>query len=122
MTEWQPSETLPSKADGERFQVYLAFDDGVVKHAAWSAYTEYASEYHATTGVCLGQYPQGGDAFYMTEDGFDVRQDDEGGFWFYFTYPDGLDKPQLGPRVTAWMEALKPKPRHPSASANTTRI
>lgn len=114
MTGWKPSETLTPKSDNEKFQVYLAFDDGNVKHADWCGFTEYASEYHGTTGVYLGQYAQGGDAFYMTEDGYEVRQDEEGGPWLYFTYADGLDKPKPGPHVTAWMEALKPVPAHPT--------
>lgn len=115
---WQPIETLPEKGENERFDVYLSFDTGEVKLASWVCYIERSPEFHASTGVYLGQSIQGGDACYMTDDGYDVRRDDDGR-WFSQNHPtanigdDGRLAPFGEPTpfyATAWMEALKPTP------------
>lgn len=115
-SEWEPGDTLPVKDEDEKFSVYLAFDNGDVVQADWISYTEYASEFHGSTGVYLGQYPQNGDAYYMTEDGSEVRQDNDGDPWFFQVYEEGK-KVRNGPKVIAWMEAVKPLPLHPDPVA-----
>lgn len=106
---WQPPHTLPEKGDNERFHVYLAFDDRQVRLADWVSYTTMGSEYHSN-GTYLGEYPQDGDAFYMTECGFDVRLDDDGR-WFTNRHLDDGTVERMN--VTAWTEALKPVPPWP---------
>lgn len=64
---WNQANTLPEKGDNERFTVYLAFDDKSVKLADWCSYTTMGSEYHSN-GTYLGEYPQDGDACYITDD------------------------------------------------------
>jgi hypothetical protein len=110
---WKLPSTLPEKKEGERFDVYLAFDTGEVKLASWMAYTEMGSEYHGTTGVYLGEYAQGGDALYMTDDGFDVRREEDGE---WRSYKHISDTERVPFRVTAWMEALLPLPKPPCAT------
>jgi hypothetical protein len=112
---WQPPATLPEKGEGDRFDVYLAFDNGDVKLANWFFYTETCSEYHASTGVYLGQSLQGGDAGYMTDDGFDVHHEDDGK-WRTYRHPDGDTKVPM--RVVGWMEALRPAPPPPVLSGD----
>lgn len=109
---WRTPDDLPELKDGDRFAVYLAFDTGEVKLADWVAWTETASEYHASTGVYLGQSPQDGDALYMTDDGFDVRKDDHGRWVSHKHHDDGTKTPFY---VTAWTEALKPLPSAPGS-------
>lgn len=57
---WRTPNELPELKDGERLDVYLSFDNGEVKLAGWTAWTTYGSEYHASTGVYLGQFAQDG--------------------------------------------------------------
>lgn len=116
-SEWEPAKTLPIKDEDEKFSVYLAFDNGDVVHADWISFTDYGSEFHASTGVYLGQFAQGGDAFFMTEDGNEVRQTDENGPWFYQVNDDG--KWRNGQKVIAWMDAVKPLPLHPLLQENS---
>lgn len=103
---WQQPNTLPDKGDGERFHVYLAFDDRTVHFADWLSYTTMGSEYHSN-GTYLGEYPQDGDSLYMTEGGFDVRQDDQGRWFSEKHFDDGRKEKFY---VTGWMEALRPAP------------
>lgn len=103
---WRQANTLPEKGENQRFAVYLAFDDGRVRLADWVSYTEMGSEYHAN-GTYLGQYPQGGDALYTTDDGFDVRRADDGEWETFSTFDDGTKVRRV---VVGWMEAMKPVP------------
>lgn len=114
---WRTPDELPELKDGDRFAVYLAFDTGDVKLADWVAWTEHASEYHASTGVYLGQYPQDGDALYMTDDGFDVRKGDDGRWVSHKHHEDGSKTPFY---VTAWIEALRPLPSAPGSVPTST--
>lgn len=107
MERWKDPSELPELGDGARFHVYLAFSTGDVKLADWTAWTEYGSEYHSTTGVYLGSYPQDGDAYYMTDDGFDVRKGDDGRWFSERHHDDGSKTPFY---VVGWIEALKPVP------------
>ena len=103
---WSTPTTLPEKGEGERFSVYLAFDDRTVRLADWVAYTTMGAEYHAN-GTYLGQYPQDGDALYMTDDGYDVRKTDDGAWETFSHCDDGTKKRHV---VVGWMEAMKPVP------------
>jgi GT2 family glycosyltransferase len=106
---WQSPETLPEKDEDDRFMVYLAFDDGSVKLADWVSYTLTGAEYHST-GAYLGEYAYDGDSLYMTEDGFDVRKTDDGG-WETFMCDDDDEGSEKRLLVVGWMEALVPAPQ-----------
>lgn len=108
--QWQTPDTLPECEDDARFAVYLVFDDGSVRLADWVGFTIYGSEYHGSTGVYLGSFPQDGDAYYMTDDGFEVRKADDGRWFAERFHEDGSKAPFY---VTHWMEALKPLPPRP---------
>lgn len=103
---WKPASTLPEKGENERFAVYLAFDDRRVRLADWVSYTLMGSEYHSN-GTYLGEYPQDGDACYMTDCGYDVRKDDDGQWYTTRQFADGIPERFY---VTGWMEAMKPVP------------
>ena len=62
--QWQPIETAPK--DGT--EILLARGDRV-SSGAWYEWEETCSEYHASTGVYLGQSIQGGGAMWMSQDG-----------------------------------------------------
>lgn len=62
--QWQPIETAPR--DGT--EVILRRDDRVTS-GCWTEWTETEAEYHATTGVYLGQSIQGGGACWSSWDG-----------------------------------------------------
>jgi hypothetical protein len=111
---WRSPGDLPELKDGERFAAYLAFDTGEVKLADWTAWTDYGSEYHGSTGVYLGQYAQDGDALYMTDDGFEVRKDSDERWFAEKHFDDGTKTPFY---VTGWIEALKPIPAPPGSAA-----
>ncbi len=102
---WKQADILPEKGDNERFAVYLAFDDKTVKLADWVSYTHMGSEYHSN-GTYLGEYPQDGDSFYMTDCGFEVRNDD--GKWFAEKHLENGTIEKF--YVVGWMEALRPLP------------
>lgn len=106
---WQAADTLPEKGENERFAVYLAFDDQKVRLADWVSYTHYGSEYHSN-GTYLGEYPQDGDALYITDDGYDVRRADDGKWETFSIFDDGTKKRHV---VIGWMEAMKPAPVWP---------
>lgn len=115
LERWRPGNELPEKSDNERFAVYVALDNGDVKLADWVSWTECTSEYHATTGVYLGQYPQDGDAYYSTDDGYEIRRStihDDDRWCISF---DGEDKTERT-FVVGWIEALKSVPEHPNAA------
>ena len=103
---WHPAITLPEKGENERFAVYLAFDDRKVRLADWVSYTTMGSEYHSN-GTYLGQYPQDGDSLYMTDDGYDVRKADDGGWETFSHFDDGTKTRHV---VVGWMEAMIPIP------------
>lgn len=106
LTMWKQANTLPEKDENERFSVYLAFSDSKVRLADWVSYATMGSEYHAN-GTYLGQYPQDGDALYMTDDGFDVRKATDGEWETFFHFDDGTKRRLV---VVGWMEAMKPVP------------
>jgi hypothetical protein len=85
------------------------FDDGSVKLADWVSYTLTGAEYHST-GAYLGEYAYDGDSLYMTEDGFDVRKTDDGG-WETFMCDDDDEGSEKRLLVVGWMEALVPAPQ-----------
>lgn len=105
---WKQPDTLPEKGDNERFIVYLAFDDRTVRLADWCSYTHIGSEYHSN-GTYLGEYPQDGDSFYMTDCGHEVRKDSDDEDRWYATrcFADGTSEKFY---VVGWTEALKPAP------------
>lgn len=105
---WRQPDTLPEKGENDRFHVYLAFDNGEVALADWYCIVQRASEYHATTGVYVGQSVQDIDDGYMLADGRNVRIRYDG----KWSWEIDSDTPGPGQKgiVVGWMEALRPTP------------
>lgn len=63
--EWKPIETAPKDNETE---IILARGNRVTA-GCWMEWEERCSEYHASTGVYLGESLQGGGAMWMSQDG-----------------------------------------------------
>jgi len=109
---WQPTVTLTEPSQHERRVVWLALDNGEAVLADASAYVETSAEYHASTGVYLGQSIQDAWSGFVGWNGDVFERDDAG--WHCYRHPHADDR-KVRIAVIGWLDAIAARPPVPAA-------